>query len=424
MVNAQAARTGMDLPGNESGKMLLQVFAFHFPPSNESGAARPGRLVRYLPAHGIACRVTAHMAPGAAGGGQVSYLRPEDVRGGWKAWLAAARLLHRLAPYNEQLPWLPAALQHAFAANLDRRADAVLSTHPPLAAHLAGLLFHLRFRVPWIADFRDPLAGNPFRNRRWARRYDLWLERRILRHAAAVLVTNEEAARILRERYPAATARIHVLWNGFDPEIPPPQPAPALAPRRIVHAGSLYGPRRPCGLLRAMALLVRQGRVDASRWRVEFVGPHEPDTFVGCAAELEFLRAAGAVEIRPGLRPKAELEEAMRAASLLVLLDLTGSERSAQVPAKLFDYVRSGVPVLAWSPPGSPTREVLVRAGVPHLVFDPDEPPEAVAVRLAPWLEQPPEPAGPSAWFLETFDGARQAAWLAHLLHDLAKVSA
>lgn len=411
----------MGEPASGREQLLLQVFAYHFPPSSESGAARPGRLARYLPEHGIACRVVAHPAPGAADSALVSFVPPEDASGPWRMAHALARAAHRAAPYNERLPWLPAALQRAFRQQRTRPADAVLSTYPPLAAHLAGLVFHLRSGVPWIADFRDPLAGNPFRNRRWARRYDLWLERLILKHAAAVLVTNDSAAAMLRARHPRAEAKIHVLWNGFDPQAPALAAEPALQPRRLVHAGTLYGPRRPCGLLRALALLMSQGRMDASRWRVEFVGPHEQETFADCASALDQLRRAGMVDIRGGLRPKAELEQAMREASILLLLDLTGEAESAQVPAKLFDYIRSGQPILAWSPKGSPTRAVLERSGVPHLAFEPGEADDLVAARLAPWLEAPPAPAQPSAWFLETFDGARQAAWLAGLVRRLVR---
>ncbi|MFZ5926256.1 MAG: glycosyltransferase [Acidobacteriota bacterium] len=400
--------------------LLVHLFAYHFPPSSASGAARPGRWARYLPDHGVQCRATACWAPGAEDTDRAAYVRPEDARGAWRLALPAARLLHRLAPYNEQLTWLPAALGHAFAANRAQPARAVLSSFPPLASHLAGLWFHWRFGAPWIADFRDPLAGNPFRNRAWARGYDRMLEAVIVSRAAAVLVTNDAAAGRLRARYPQHAGRIHVLWNGFDPGEPAVRPSPVAGPRRVVHAGSLYGPREPGALLRALAMLLDSGRLRPGAWRVEFVGPHEEGTFAGCAAALERLKAAGAIEIRGGQRPRRELEEAMERASILLLLDLTGVERSVQVPAKLFDYVRTGLPVLAWSPPGSPTRQVLERSGVPSLVFAPDEPDAAVAERLAAWIENPPPPAGPSEWFLETFDGARQAAYLARLIREVA----
>ncbi len=405
-------------PGNPD-LPLVQLFAFHFPPSTASGAARPGRLAWYLPEHGFRCRITACAVPGAASSGSTNFLRPEDARGGWRAALPLARALQRIAPYNEQLPWLPAALGHALQQHCAEPAQAVISSFPPLAAHLAALLFHLRAGVPWIADFRDPLAGNPFRARRWAHPYDELLEAACLRAASAVLVTNDAVAARLRARYPRWQSRIHVLWNGFDPQQPAVIPAPAAAPRRIVHAGSLYGPRRPDSLLRALAILLDQGKLAPRAWRVEFIGPHEPDTFACCEAALERLRAAGLVEIRPGQRPRQELEEAMSAASILVLLDLTGGAESVQVPAKLFDYVRSGLPVAAWSPAGSPTRHVLERAGVPVLLFAPGEPDQQVATRLLPWLESPPPPSRPSEWFLETFDGARQVAVVARLLREV-----
>ncbi len=334
--------------------------------------------------------------------------------------LPVARLLQRIAPYNEQLPWLPAALSHALEADRVQPARAVLSSFPPLAAHLAGLLFHWRTGAPWIADFRDPLAGNPFRNRRWAQPYDRALENAVLRHAGAVLVTNDAAAERLRARHPSHAGKIHVLWNGFDPEEPAVRPAPETSPRRLVHAGSLYGPRRPEALLRAVALLLDSGRLKPEAWRIEFTGPYEETSFAGCRAAFERLKDAGVIEIRGGQRPKHELEEAMTRASLLLLLDLTGEDRSVQVPAKLFDYVRSGLPVVAWSPPGSPVRRILQRSGIASLVFAPDEPDGMVAERLAAWLEEPPPVAAPSEWILETFDGARQAAFLARLVRAVA----
>ncbi|MGQ9918813.1 MAG: glycosyltransferase [Bryobacteraceae bacterium] len=409
----------MNQPPVEPNLPLVQLFAFHFPPSSSSGAARPGRLARYLPEHGFRLRVTAHAFPGAESAGRTAFLRPEDARGGWRAVLPWMRLLQRIAPYNEQLPWLPAALGHAFGADRNERAQAVISSFPPVAAHLAGLLFHLRTGVPWIADFRDPLAGSPFRRRWWARPYDRLLESACMRAAAAVLVTNDAIAGRLRARYPRWRAKIHVLWNGFDPGEAAVRPAPATAPRRIVHAGSLYGPRRPEALVRALAQLLDRGKLSPQAWRVVFAGPHDPDSFAGCEAALERLRAADLVEIHPGQRPRRELEEAMAAASILVLLDLTGEAESVQVPAKLFDYVRTGLPVVAWSPPGSPTRQVLERAGVPSLIFSPGDADEEVAARLLPWIESPPPPAAPSAWFLETFDGARQALFVARLLREL-----
>jgi len=402
------------------GRRLIQLFAFHFPPSNASGAARPGRLARYLPDHGVECRVTACAAPGAASSPRTAYLEPGDARGKWRLALWLAKALQRIAPYNEQLPWLAAALEHSFNANRAEPACAVLSTSPPLAAHLAALLFRLRFGVPWIADFRDPLAGNPFRNRPWARGYDEWLESVIVRNASAVLLTNDPAAERLRKRHPEAAPKIHVLWNGFDPQSPAVRPAPAVSPRRLVHAGSLYGPRRPDALLRALASLHRSGRLQPGEWLVQFIGPFEADTFAGCAEALDSLQKAGLVELRGGLRPREELDAAVAQASLLLLLDLTGSAESVQVPAKLFDYIRTGLPVVAWSPAGSPTRSVLERSGLPCLLFEPGEPENQIAERLLAWLENPPSPAQPSEWFLETFDGARQAGFVARLIEDLA----
>jgi len=330
-----------------------------------------------------------------------------------------SRFLHRLLPYNERVDWLPAAIEQSWAWGYEPSLVAVISTSPPLATHLAAYAFHRRYGVPWVADFQDPLLDNPFRDRNWARWYDSGLERWIFRRAAVVLANTEPVAELWRRRYPQWSAKIHVLWNGYDPEEAPVKPRPACAPRLIVHAGSLYGHRRPTAFVRAFSMLVRSGAVQPGQWRVVFAGPVADEPFRECSEELGMLQHGSYVEIRAGQFPKEQLNELIAQASTLLLLDLTGRNTSVQLPAKIFDYLRSGIPILAWSPRDSPTRYVLERAGVPYLAVDPEEELHGVALRLRQWLSEPPLPAAPNDWFLTTFDGRRQVAELARLLDSL-----
>lgn len=227
----------------------LLLIAYHYPPENTSGAARPARLARYLPEAGVECRVIAR--------GSAEPVTEADAPA-YQRWLCE-KMQRFLLPYNERLPWLPAAVRAGSDLIRRERIDALYSTSPPLVTHLVAMELSRRFGLPWVADFRDPLVGNPWRRRRF-RQYDPWLERRIFDRAALCLANTDSLADEWRKAHPAKAHKIRVLWNGYDPEAPVAEPVPqAGGPRTLLHAGSLYGFRRPGPLVRALARLAGEG---------------------------------------------------------------------------------------------------------------------------------------------------------------------
>jgi glycosyltransferase involved in cell wall biosynthesis len=83
------------------------------------------------------------------------------------------------------------------------------------------------------------------------------------------------------------------------------------------------------------------------------------------------------VELR-GQVPYSEALAEMRRANILLLLDSPG--RRAGVPAKLYEYLGSGRPVLALAEPDGDTAVVLQRSGVLHRVVAPGD---VAAIRQA-----------------------------------------
>ena len=100
----------------------------------------------------------------------------------------------------------------------------------------------------------------------------------------------------------------------------------------------------------------------------------------------------------------------------LLLLDINQSGAGLQVPAKLFEYIRIGRPVLAFTAAGSPVARILARAGTPHMVIDPAEPSAAMDRQVAAFLRLSAEPVRASDWFWSEFDAARQAETLSGML--------
>src|SRR5438105_3171642 len=59
--------------------------------------------------------------------------------------------------------WLPFAFVAALHAARRERPDAIYSSSPPQAGHLAALAVHRLTGIPWVADFRDEWAADAFR---------------------------------------------------------------------------------------------------------------------------------------------------------------------------------------------------------------------------------------------------------------------
>ncbi|HEY7390836.1 MAG TPA: glycosyltransferase [Bryobacteraceae bacterium] len=394
------------------------LLAYHFPPDNTSGVQRAARLAKYLPCHGVDLQVIASSHAGTDAVRRDTLYVPAPELHASAGWESLSRFVQRVVPYNERLEWMPHAVRAACRIADREPITAVISTSPPLATHLAALFLKARYRLQWIADFRDPLCGNPGRARGWARPYDLWLERAIFRSADSLVAVTDTVLDEWRARYPRWGEKMHLIWNGFDPkEAVRPLPVPPRHRRVLAHIGVLYRQRHPYKLVEALERLVSASRLDPAKLRLEFLGPiQERERFEAHAATASLL-SRGCLEIRGELVPRAEANHAMATADFLLLIDIVNlSGSSYTVPAKIYDYILMGRPILALTGRQSPVERILCGSGVPYVCVYHSDCGAAVEEKLLRLVELPSEPVAPSSWFLENFDGQRQAEMFAKLV--------
>src|SRR4029077_6802019 len=82
------------------------------------------------------------------------------------------------------------------------RPHVLWSTYPIATAHLIGLTLHRLTRIPWVADFRDPLTEDGYPPDRLTRRTYLAVARGPPRRAAATVFTTESCRAMYVARYP------------------------------------------------------------------------------------------------------------------------------------------------------------------------------------------------------------------------------
>jgi glycosyltransferase involved in cell wall biosynthesis len=238
----------------------------------------------------------------------------------------------------------------------------------------------------------------------------------VLAESDAVLATTAWLADLLRSRAPSSQ-RIELVRNGFDPadfpgEAPPPRPADS--PLRLVHTGMLTLTRSAEGLFRALQLLREERPALGEAFEAELVGARESrnDALVGA------LGLGDRVRIRDYV-PHAEAIATMRGADVLVLIKHVEPRFRGLIPAKLYEYMGAGRPILALVPE-SEAAEIVRDLGWGE-VAPPDDPP-AIAAALARMLEHKRagriETAYPRRG-RERFERPEQARALAALLDDV-----
>ena len=96
-----------------------------------------------------------------------------------------------------------------------------------------------------------------------------------------------------------------------------------------------------------------------------------------------------------------------------LLLDVTTGKVPDQVPSKLYELIRIGRPILAFTEKGSPTERILARSGVTYVAMYWQSPVEENERKVQEFLSWSFEAVQPSMWFTSTFDGISQNGMLA-----------
>lgn len=416
----------------DNTRRLLAV-AFHYLPDNTStGVLRTLKFTDYLRAHGWQSDVVSVPERLYRSVDPASVERiPEGVRvhrpwaGNVKELFGIRGIYPDLLAFPDRFwPWLPGAVRTGLRLVREQPIDAVYSTYPPATAHMIGLRLKRRTQRPWIADFRDPWVEDSMPPVR--RRLEGWLERQVLTHADRVICNTPAMRRWFLERYPSLPPeRFVTIPNGYD-EADFSSIVPDARPSfEILYPGMISGGNRnPQPLLAGIALALERGWLTREDLRVTFLGTGSWGGSERFRRQLAEHGLEGVCEVRQQRIPYADAVARMAAADLLVVLGeplgdgpRVAAERAwshLQVPAKVYEYLRLGRPLLALVSGGA-VADILRDTGAGTPVHPDDT--EGVATVLRDAYANRPEPGVPARPPGEVARYSRQ-----HLTAELAAV--
>lgn len=261
-------------------------------------------------------------------------------------------------------------------------ADAIITTGPPHSMHLIGLRVKRATGIPWVADFRDPWVDFPYLHylplTRYARRRHAALERRVAMGADRVMVVSPTMQRDFQSAYGRS---VDLIYNGYDRDdfaaLPPHAPA---QPFTLLHCGEMKGDQSPHALWQAIAELRRDGRIAPGAFRVELIGRGAASVM----QEVEAVGIASYVRAVPPV-PHAQLPTILRQAGALLLCINRVPSAKGIITGKLFEYLASGRPILAFGPVDGDTAAIIGALGAGALYAHDDV--SAAKRTLMDWMD-------------------------------------
>lgn len=225
--------------------------------------------------------------------------------------------------------------------------DVIWSTGDPWSGHWLGRKLASDLSKPWIADFRDPwtLSGLNLRKRSWfSSRADRLMEKKIITSADKLIFTSRATEKLYNDHYNLITAKTYTIYNSY-------QPGQADNTKdwdaelsdeylNIVFFGSFRWLSPVLPIARALSKMESDTRDKIRVHSFGSLGQHDINLLEGLGIRSLF---ASHQKVKP-----EQAQAVFKKAGLLLVS--TSSERKTIIPAKLWEYLASGKPILSITP--------------------------------------------------------------------------
>ena len=255
-----------------------------------------------------------------------------------------------LVPDNEIL-WLPFAVWIGWKIIKKEKPSIIYSTASPFTDHLIALLLAKLSGLPWVADFRDLWVDRPnFPKNRWRLFIDRKLEKMVIQRADHVLTATSLMAEHFAQPYPGS--KFTSITNGYDEDdfSNTAKLLPSGKEFILTYTGIFNKEQNPQKFFKAIHEVIHKHDDIKKHLKLRVVGQLDnPGDFENIIYFNE-LGLDKYSELIPYLPHKQVIIEMCRATVLLLLVGEYPFNEGI-LTGKIFEYLRSGRPILAVVPP-------------------------------------------------------------------------
>lgn len=259
--------------------------------------------------------------------------------------------------------WFITASVTAMLLAVKNRPSVIYSTGGPVSAHLTAMIVSYITKIPYIAEFQDPLVHQYAAPGKFERHFIKNVERAIFRTAGAVVFLTQRAAENADLRN--NTQKAFSIYAGAVPSH-----GSSVYEKgeifNISHFGSLGGSRNLDYFFRALGILFREQPDLPDCFRLNLYGNNSRKV----SRQIEELPYIGVVQVKGKVR-RHEAVDRMNKADLLLLIQNTDDVSFETIPSKAYEYLHTGRPILALVYRNPELQELLEKMG--HIVVQADD---------------------------------------------------
>jgi glycosyltransferase involved in cell wall biosynthesis len=201
----------------------------------------------------------------------------------------------------------------------------------------------------------------------WRARFEDWLERTIIRRADHLIAVSPRMSEYIQRLHADfSPERIHVITNGYDDDDLPAAGGRAHPDDSFIisYTGMLNGHRSAASFLSAVGELLDERDDLRKTLRIIFYGQVRLDEEQNLRPIIDKYHLESVVGFNPYIKYKEALRTQATSSVNLLIVDYSYN-CDLIVPAKTFEYLAAGRPILALAPEGDCKQLILEsRAGV------------------------------------------------------------
>ena len=358
----------------------ILIIAYYFPPNSGAGVQRPLKFAKYLPDYGyspvICCPNAIFMRH------KKDYSLLKDLNTSVKVyntflldlnWLFKILYglkLHSLVNWinNDllfpayQLQWIPFLKLKLKKIIRKEQINAILITAPPHSNLIISKWLKKRYDIPVIFDLRDPFSFNlELKDQKTFEKRFLF-EKSILNYSDHVITVTPTIKRKMEEEF--NLKKISVITNGFDEDDFKTNENLIQGknnPLIISYIGKTYGEYTTVPFLMAL----NEIKDKLKEVEVRYIGSFTKN-------EIDFISNNKLDQIVK-LISYCSHEEAIiyNMESDILLLVIANDKWKYNISGKIFEYMRSGKPILAIIPEDGDSAKILEETATANLIVSP-----------------------------------------------------
>ncbi len=262
---------------------------------------------------------------------------------------------------DARIGWYFSAVKSGKKFLKNNKQDFIVSIGPPHSTHLIAKKLSKKFNIPHIPVFIDPWTNiiyyKNLKRSKLTLKIDNHLEKKVLLNAWKIIFITETMKTDYVKKYPQIENKSQVLYWGYNEENFKSR-SPSLIPSEkndltknnnleiIVHAGNIFDYQNPKNFWKYIKSEIDKGR----KINLKFIGTVSPEI----RNSIKQYGLNNHVSYLGFLPYEKMIDELLKASYLLVC-----ATEPRHVPGKLFEYLKTGKPIIGFGDDNEEVRRIL-----------------------------------------------------------------